>query len=287
MPRLIEKLRQLWESFWALPRLWKGSAAGGAILVLVALTVGVVLATDGGDNTAVGGVVQGPTPMARVPTATPTRVPTPTPNPTPTPVPTATISALGEQQPPSAGNPPPPEEAHTSPSTPTPRPNSTPRPTATPTPTPTPNPDPLSRIPSAYWIDARGDVVIYIYYPDIICQSDYLPVGEISCRSPGAGWNLNCLWTTDWQCSHSHGGDVRCIWDRQPPHDTSCISQVWDGQCRSGYDVGAANTRCQRNDSVGTESLSCSWEGLTASCDWDGLLFQCVRDTPTWSCQRM
>ena len=87
MPRLVEKLRQVWERFWALPRLWKGSISGGAVAVFVALIIGVILATGGGGNTAVGRVVRGLTPTT---TAEPTS--TPTPRPTHTAAPTLTPS---------------------------------------------------------------------------------------------------------------------------------------------------------------------------------------------------
>ena len=155
------QIRSYWKRFWGLSWWWKGSAAGGALAVPVALIVVVVLATGGSNNTAVSGMIGGPTPTATAPLASPTRVPTPTPHPSPTdmttstpssaPTPTqgGTTSTLEEQQPPSAGNPPPPAETPTSPP-PAPTPTSPPPP---PAPTPTSPPPPPAPTPTPTPID--------------------------------------------------------------------------------------------------------------------------------------
>lgn len=289
---LAVAIRRAWRRFWALSWWWKGSAAGGAVLVLMAAIIGVALARGDSDNTAVSGVFQAPTPTATsTPGVTPTlaQTPTPTPHPTPsvepspTPSPAATTSAAQEEEPPGVANPPVPSAETPTPAAPKPPPTPTPMPT--PTPTPTPTPDPLGRIPPAYWIDARGDVVIYVYYPDLTCQEDFR-VGQISCRSATRGWTLNCSSAgTRWSCSHSIDGSVSCLWDRNPPHDTSCIGAVWDGSCGNAYVQNIPTTTCRRTDTAGSESVVCSWSGLTATCEWQGhLTFRCVRATSSWSC---
>lgn len=241
MPRLVEKLRQLWERFWALPRLWKGSVSGGAIVVFVALIVGVVLATGGDDNTAVSGVVRGPTPTAQK--ATPTRVPAPTPNPTPTVVPspnptltpTATISALGEQQPPSAGNPPPPTGV---PTPPPPAPSPTPKPVSTPMPIPTATPTLAPH--STYWVLCAGRC--WFLAPEIQC-AEYRYSGGFrkACASPG--FPVGCSNFLPSFCTQKSGWFVRCD-VLYAPGRVDCDHSL-DGSFSCG--LGVTGTRCSPN----------------------------------------
>ncbi len=83
MPMLVEKLRQLWERFWALSWWWKGPAVGTVWLLGLLAAVAVVVASGGDNDTGVSGVVEAPTPTTSfIPTPTSTATPIP---PTPTP----------------------------------------------------------------------------------------------------------------------------------------------------------------------------------------------------------
>ena len=278
MRTAFRAVAQWFRDAWNLPWRMKGPLLGALSVLIVLFTAsGLILATGGGSATEVSDVVQAPSPT-HSPTANPTPQPTPTATPQPSPSPTVTQSAA------------PPAPLPLSPvqqALPL-EPAPTPKPTPTPTPKPTPTPDPLGRIPPAYWIDARGDVVIYVYYPDLTCQEDFR-VGQISCRSATRGWTLNCSSAgTRWSCSHSIDGSVSCLWDRNPPYDTSCIGAVWDGSCGNAYVQNIPTTTCRRTDAAGSESVVCSWSGLTATCEWQGhLTFRCVRATSSWSCSRL
>ncbi len=88
MTHLIQKLKESWRRFWALPWRWKGPALSGAgVLVAVAIVVvTVAVASGGGDDDEI--MVQQPTATADRPTPTPAPSPTPSPTPAPTPAPT-------------------------------------------------------------------------------------------------------------------------------------------------------------------------------------------------------
>ena len=108
MLRLVEKLRQLLGRFWALPRLWKGSAA--AIIPLILLGIGLAIALGTDDNTAVLEVTLKPTPTSTAlkpsPTAATSLVPTATSEEPQALAPEVTPLAEAAQQAPAAQPPP-------------------------------------------------------------------------------------------------------------------------------------------------------------------------------------
>ena len=254
-------LRQHWERFWALSWWWKGSVSCGAVAVFVALIIGVILATSGGDNTMVGEAVRGPTPTARAPIATPTRVTTPRPTrtaavtPTPAPTPVATISALGEQQPSSAGNPPTPAETPTPPPA-APAPAPTPKPVSTSMPTPTATPTPAPH--STYWVLCGGRC--WFLAPEIQCANyPYSGITKKACASPGfpvgcsnflpafctpkSGWFVRCdtVFGGVENCEHSLDGSFSC--GRSVTGGTICSSLA--NECT---DVADPPFTCWRHD---------------------------------------
>ena len=107
-PSLRHGLVTAWRRFWSLSWWWKGPAVGTVGLLGLLAAVAVVVASGGGNDTAVSGVVEAPTSttsFAPTPTSTPTPIPpTPTPEPaTPTPVP----QPIPEQPIPTPESPPP------------------------------------------------------------------------------------------------------------------------------------------------------------------------------------
>jgi hypothetical protein len=100
-------LRNAYQRFWALSWWWKGSILGAvlAVIALLAVIMGVVVASGDGGDSLVLEATQEPTFMTTAATPTSTQAPTPIPTPTATPEPpTPTATPV----PPTPAPPPPP-----------------------------------------------------------------------------------------------------------------------------------------------------------------------------------
>lgn len=110
----MEAIAQWLRDAWNLPWRLKGPFLALSVAVVALLvTVSIIIATGGDDNTAVSGVVQEPTQTATAeptstPTSTPAPTPVPTPVPTPTPPPPPPAAPLQSSAPAPAPTPPPP-----------------------------------------------------------------------------------------------------------------------------------------------------------------------------------
>jgi len=84
-----------------------------------------------------------------------------------------------------------------------------------------------------------------------------------------AGWSLDCLSDggRNLYCDHSQDGQFTCVFEGGTA--TSCLGQIWDGEC-TGDDT------CSRTDSVGSASVSCTSDGMGRTCNWEGMSFRCT-----------
>ncbi len=186
----MKAIAQWFKDAWNLPWSLKAPFLGVlAVVFALLVTVSVIIATGGDDNTAVSGVARGPTQTATAEPAL-TAQPTATPEPTPKPEPSTTPSATPEPPPPA---PPPALTAPTTPPPPPPPPT-TPQPTAKPS--PAPEPTPLIQADEAIaialnWIIDTNDAYYLggnqLYWPQI-----WLQAGTCEGAWDSSVWNIAC-----------------------------------------------------------------------------------------------
>lgn len=166
-------------------------------------------------------------------------------------------------------------------------------PTPTPTPTATP-PAALLRSPSVYWIDCMTPGLCLVFSPGVDCEIYSISGGrfdwKLSCTATVGGWDMTCAGDfgaiTHTTCLHSQDRRVQCSGGSGA--GSCAIEGSLAISCTASTKSASRMVDCEKDDTLGSSTLSCTSTVNTYQCSWVGVLsFSCTYQNglpSLWNC---